>query len=246
MKSLVFALAIAILGLQQAFTPVLAATPALAAAPLTVNAASTCGTTYIVQRGDYLSKIAKNCGVTTSFLIAVNPEIKNPSLIYPGQVIRITSDTSIPVTGGTYTVVRGDTLYKISVRFGTTVDTLLKLNPGITNRSLIYAGQIIRLPATSSVTPLVSLSTRSAKAGGAITVTVLGFPANAEIDYRVGKQGAAYSAVVDGKTDAYGSASAAVTIPSTAKVGETWVVTVLTTSLATGTSVTSSTITIIQ
>ena len=246
MKSLVFALAIALLGLGQVFTPAFAAAPALAATPLMANTTTTCGTTYIVQRGDYLSKIARNCGVTTAFLIAANPEIKNINLIYPGQVIRITSDTSIPVTGGTYTVVKGDTLYKISVRFGTTVDTLLKLNPGIKNRSLIYTGQVIKLPATSSLTPLVSLSTRSVKAGGTTTVTVLGFPANAEIDYRVGKQGAAYSAVVDGKTDAYGSASATVTVPSTAKVGETWVVTVLTTSLATGTSVTSSTITIVQ
>lgn len=239
MKSFVLALVIAVLGIGQVFSPAIAA-PVSAAA---VN----CGDTYIVQRGDYLSKIANYCGITTAAIIAANPEVKNTNLIYPGQVIRIKADTSIPVTGGTYTVVKGDTLFLISVRFGTTVDTLLKLNPSIVNRSVIYVGQVIKLPANATNTGArVSLSTRSVKAGGTTTVTVAGFPANADIDYRIGKQGAAYSAVVDGKTNAYGEASATVTVPTAAKVGETWVVVVMTTSLAKGTQVTSSTITIAQ
>lgn len=45
----------------------------------------------------------------------------------------------------TYKVVRGDTLSKIAKQYGTTVDTLVKLN-GIKNKNLIYVGQIIKLP----------------------------------------------------------------------------------------------------
>lgn len=45
----------------------------------------------------------------------------------------------------TYTVVRGDTLTKIAKQYGTTVDTLVKLN-GIKNKNLINVGQIIKLP----------------------------------------------------------------------------------------------------
>ena len=236
MRPFVLALATALLGIGQVFSPAIAAP---------VSAAATCGDTYIVQRGDYLSKIARYCGITTTAIIAANPEITNPNRIFPGQVVRIKADTTIPVTGGTYTVVKGDTLFKISVRFGTTVDTLLKLNPTIVNRSLIFTGQVINLPATTTGAR-VSLSTRSVKAGGSTTVTVAGFPANADIDYRIGKQNAIYSAVVDGKTNAYGEASATITLPTTAKVGETWVINVLTTSLAKGTQVTSSTITIVQ
>jgi len=37
------------------------------------SAASYCGSTYIVQRGDWLSKIANRCGVTLSQLYAANP-----------------------------------------------------------------------------------------------------------------------------------------------------------------------------
>lgn len=51
-------------------------------------------------------------------------------------------------TGGgsakTYTVVKGDTLSKIAKKYGTTVDTLVKLN-GIKNKNLINIGQVIKL-----------------------------------------------------------------------------------------------------
>jgi len=54
-------------------------------------AQSSCGSTYIVQRGDYLVKIARTCGVSYSDLRKANPGITDPSRIYPGQVINIPS-----------------------------------------------------------------------------------------------------------------------------------------------------------
>lgn len=45
--------------------------------------------TYIVQRGDTLKIIANRFGRTVDNLLAVNPTIKNPNLIYVGQVVRI-------------------------------------------------------------------------------------------------------------------------------------------------------------
>lgn len=48
----------------------------------------------------------------------------------------------------TYTVKKGDTLSQIAANNGTTVSALLKLNPGITNANLIYAGQTIVVSGT--------------------------------------------------------------------------------------------------
>ena len=50
------------------------------------------------------------------------------------------------VIGGydTYVVVKGDTLYKISRRYGVTVDDLVRWN-GIKNRNLIYPGQELKI-----------------------------------------------------------------------------------------------------
>jgi len=64
-------------------------------------------------------------------------------------------DTPTP-SGNTYTVQAGDTLYRIAVNNGTTVDVLSQLN-NITNPALIYTGQVLTLPSDSEdvvVTPV--------------------------------------------------------------------------------------------
>ena len=58
-----------------------------------------------------------------------------------------------PVSGKTYTVVKGDTLSEIAQKYGTTVDTLVQLN-GIKNPNLIVVGQVLKLPgSTTGFTP---------------------------------------------------------------------------------------------
>ena len=44
---------------------------------------------HTVRRGDTLWGIAKRYGVTLRSLIAANPQIKNPNLIYPGEQVRV-------------------------------------------------------------------------------------------------------------------------------------------------------------
>jgi hypothetical protein len=47
------------------------------------------GTTYVVARCEYMSLIAGRTGVTLQDLIAANPQVANPVLIYPGQVLNL-------------------------------------------------------------------------------------------------------------------------------------------------------------
>lgn len=56
----------------------------------------TYGSTYIVQRGDTLAKIAARIGVSWRDILAVNPQIRNANLIYAGQVINLPSGASVP------------------------------------------------------------------------------------------------------------------------------------------------------
>ena len=60
----------------------------------------------------------------------------------------------------TYTVVRGDTLSEIAVRFNTTVSYLAKLN-NIANVNLIYVGQVLKIKEKVVVKPDGSTSTPS-------------------------------------------------------------------------------------
>lgn len=54
------------------------------------------GSTYVVQPGDTLKKIADRIGVSWRDLLAVNPQIYNPSLIYVGQVINLPGGVVVP------------------------------------------------------------------------------------------------------------------------------------------------------
>ncbi|MBE3598800.1 MAG: LysM peptidoglycan-binding domain-containing protein [Limnochordaceae bacterium] len=48
-------------------------------------------TAYTVQPGDTLFFIAQRFGTTVTAILALNPQITNPDLIFPGQVICVPS-----------------------------------------------------------------------------------------------------------------------------------------------------------
>jgi LysM repeat protein len=78
-------------------TLVLAMLAACFAIPRSASAAGPCGSTYIVQPGDWLSKIANYCGVSLSALYAANPWTAYSYYIYPGQILNIPGGAGGPV-----------------------------------------------------------------------------------------------------------------------------------------------------
>lgn len=112
--------------------------------------------TYIVKSGDTLSGIAAEFNTTVSELVDLN-DISNPNLIYPGEILKIPDikgESSKSVSSKqyikTYIVRRGDKLYGIAQRFGTTVAKLVQLN-GISNPNLIYPGQVLKIESSGRV-----------------------------------------------------------------------------------------------
>lgn len=101
-----------------------------------------------VRKGETLSQIARNYNTTVEELVSLNG-IPNPNLIYINQLLKVPTK----VTGENnnyieYVVRRGDTLSKLAIEFGTTVNTLVILN-NISNQNLIYVGQRIQIPKTT-------------------------------------------------------------------------------------------------
>jgi len=70
-------------------------------------------------------------------------DLKNPNLIYAGEKLRLR--VIRPAADQTYTVRRGDTLWAIARRFGTTVPVLVRLNR-LKNPDRIYVGDMLRIP----------------------------------------------------------------------------------------------------
>lgn len=107
---------------------------------------------YIVKPGDTLSQIAQNYNTTVNALVQDN-NIQNPNLIYPGQVIKIYTNSK-PFSHANslvidYIVKPGDTLSQIAQNYNTTVNVLAQAN-NIQNPDLIYPGQVIKIYKASN------------------------------------------------------------------------------------------------
>lgn len=127
---------------------------------------------YFVQKGDSLSKIAKNAGVSAAEIAELN-RITDPNKIRVGQRLLLpvharslpsappavvpaakpaapAKPAAGPVTdsGNTHTVRAGDTLTKIANRYNTSVTALLELN-NMKRDAIIKVGQTIKLPSAS-------------------------------------------------------------------------------------------------
>ena len=98
--------------------------------------------TYTVIRGDTLWHIARIHGLTLQELLAVNPQITNPNLIFPGQVINIPK-----INKNHYTVKQGDSMWQIAKNLNVTPQDLMENNPQISNPNTLFPGQIIYTPS---------------------------------------------------------------------------------------------------
>ena len=77
--------------------------------------------------------------------VSTTPVPTTPALTSP-----VPTPTSPPLTGRvTHTVQRGENLFRIALRYGTTVQAVASAN-GIANPALIYVGQVLTIPSPGS------------------------------------------------------------------------------------------------
>ncbi|MCU0482256.1 MAG: LysM peptidoglycan-binding domain-containing protein [Anaerolineae bacterium] len=105
---------------------------------------------HVVRQGDTLRTIADLYNTTWQAIAARN-SLANANRIYVGQRLVIPApNTNVNQTLRTYTVQPGDNLTAIANRYNTTVQALAVTN-NLTTTSVLYAGQVLRLPAQGGV-----------------------------------------------------------------------------------------------
>ncbi|MEP2777323.1 MAG: LysM peptidoglycan-binding domain-containing protein [Luteolibacter sp.] len=110
------------------------------------------GGTYTVVSGDTIERIARKTGTSVSELNKLNG-LKSTSIIRPGQKLKLPGATSYakntpeaPASVQNHKVQSGETYYRISSKYGVSVDDLIAANPGVNHRSL-RVGQSINIPS---------------------------------------------------------------------------------------------------
>lgn len=149
-------------------TPSFIITPTTLFADNTTTSDGTC--TYVVAPGDNLYRIAISNDTTVAAMRTANPNLQgeNP-ILQPGQrlnlpecaseapetveiepatptpPVNVIEATPVPGSGQTYTVQRGDTLFTIAQRLGTTVAAIQRAN-NISDPNRISVGQVLIVP----------------------------------------------------------------------------------------------------
>ena len=102
---------------------------------------------YVVQKGDSLWSIASKNNIAINELKTLNNLSSNTLQI--GQLLKLptTSKEEITTNEDIYTVQKGDSLWSISNKYGTSVDALKKANNLTSN--ILSIGQILVIPSSS-------------------------------------------------------------------------------------------------
>lgn len=134
--------------------------------PVAAQQTLPCYTNHIVQPGQYIAQIARIYNVTPQSIMAANPQVTNPNLIFPGQTLLIPLCGTTPPppppppptvppgpgTGGIpgtcrwwHYVTPGQTMLGISRLYGVSPFAIAEANR-IFNLNLIYAGSTLCIP----------------------------------------------------------------------------------------------------
>ncbi len=156
--------------------------------------------------------------------------VKGETQISSAKFIGVSNEFSViplapnPNAGTTYIAQEGDTLIKIAVKFNRDLESLLVANPQITGTNQLNSGQLLNIPPQEPGTPLTTVNPICGPVETDILVNGTGFPPVTTINLSMGQYLVSYEQVGTTSSNPSRTFQTQLTIPSTAQIGEYWVV----------------------
>ena len=103
---------------------------------------------HTIEKGQSLYSISSMYGVTQSDIVKLNPG--SDEKIFVGRTLRIPRTAANTQTETFHTIAQGETLYRLTVKYGISAKAICDANPGLSAENF-RIGQVIRIPSASEV-----------------------------------------------------------------------------------------------
>lgn len=94
--------------------------------------------------------IAERFGISTETLIAVNPQITDPNVLFPGDVLCVPGFRRPvdcpPGFQGRHEVQFGETMFSVAQMFNVSVESLIAANPQIPDPEMLFPFDVLCVP----------------------------------------------------------------------------------------------------
>ncbi|WP_294607994.1 LysM peptidoglycan-binding domain-containing protein [uncultured Bacteroides sp.] len=99
---------------------------------------------HTIEKGQSLYSISSMYGVTQSDIVKLNPG--SDEKIFVGRTLRIPRTAANTQTETFHTIAQGETLYRLTVKYGVSAKAICDANPGLSAENF-RIGQVIRIPS---------------------------------------------------------------------------------------------------
>jgi hypothetical protein len=198
---------------------------------------SACYSPYIVQRGDTLSKIALACGVNLNELLAANPGLTNPNLIYANQELRIpfaAQPGANPLADAAATAAveqQAAAAGVLTTGSQTAVVSAPAASAAASAAPPALAEAAAPTPVSAAPTAAPAATAQPAapeipgpRVGEQQVVEITGLPAQTEFSLKYGTSGGRLFDLTGASSDSAGVLRLTINIPPEARPGELWMV----------------------
>ncbi|UCE00205.1 MAG: LysM peptidoglycan-binding domain-containing protein [Chloroflexota bacterium] len=159
----------------------------------------------------------------TTWVITGEVQISSAQFVGVSNDFSVISTAPNPNSSTTYLTQEGDTLFNIAAKFNRELESILSANPQISGATRISPGQIIFIPAQESG-PVTRITPICGPIETQLLVNGDGFPPATSIDLSIGRYLVSYEPVGTTSVSPSRTFQTQLTLPTTAKIGEYWVV----------------------
>ena len=160
----------------------------------------------------------------TVWFVSGEAQVSNALFTSDSNLYNVIPEVGNPNDATTYVIQEGDTLPRIAAKFNRDFESLIQTNPQISEAGQLRPGEVINIPPQEPGTPITTLTPICGPVESEILINGSGFPPLTTINLSMGPYLVEYQPASSTTSSPSRTFQDRLIIPTTAQVGENWVV----------------------